>query len=88
MNQTKIASLIEAIINTAVGFLVSFAIWPVAAYLTGIIYSTGQHWSVVAIFTVSSIARSYAVRRFFANNLHTAALALARKFQPCNKGDL
>ena len=88
MNQTRVASFIEAGINTLLGFFVSFLIWPIAAYLTGITYNTGQHWSVIAIFTVSSILRGYAVRRFFANNLHAAAISLARKIAPANRGDL
>lgn len=78
MNQTKMASLIEAIVNTTIGFFVSFLVWPVAAYLTGIVYDTGQHWAVIFIFTVSSILRGYAVRRFFASGIHSMSRIVAR----------
>lgn len=78
MKQSRLASLIEAGVNTALGFLVSFAVWPVAALLTGISYNSSQHWAVIAIFTVSSIIRGYAVRRFFASGIHSASRAAAK----------
>lgn len=77
MNQSKLGSLIEAIINTAIGFIVSFVAWPVAAWITGISYTTGQHWAVVAFFTVVSVARSYVIRRWFNARLHNAAMKMA-----------
>lgn len=79
MQQTRLVSLIEATINTATGFMVSFALWPIAAYITGIEYTATQHWSVVAIFTASSVARSYVVRRFFNAELHLIAVNMATK---------
>lgn len=79
MNQSKLGSLIEAVINTAIGFVVSFAAWPVAAWMTGISYTAGQHWAVVAFFTVVSVARSYVIRRWFNARLHAAAMKLAGK---------
>ena len=77
MNQSRIESLIESAINTAIGFIVSFAAWPIAAWMTGIEYSNGQHWAVVAFFTVVSVARSYVIRRWFNARLHAAAMKLA-----------
>jgi membrane protein implicated in regulation of membrane protease activity len=79
MNQTKLTSLIEALLNTAIGFAVSFAGWPIAAALTGIQYTTGQHWVVVGFFTVLSVARGYLIRRFFNSGLHLVASRTARK---------
>ena len=78
MNQTKMASLIEATANTTLGFFVSFLVWPVAAYLTGISYDTSQHWAVIFIFTVSSVLRGYAVRRFFASGIHSMSRLVAK----------
>ena len=78
MEQTKLVSLMEALINTFVGFLVSFIGWPIAAGLTGIEYSSGQHWAVVAFFTVLSVARGYVIRRWFNNGIHLAAVKLAK----------
>ena len=77
MNQSRLGSLIESAINTAIGFIVSFVAWPVAAWMTGIEYSSGQHWAVVAFFTVVSVARSYVIRRWFNARLHAAAMKMA-----------
>lgn len=79
MQQTRLVSLIETLLNTALGFVVSFIGWPIAAALTGIQYSHGQHWAVVGFFTVLSVARGYVVRRFFNAGLHLAAVRLAGK---------
>lgn len=77
MNQTKTTSLIETLLNTAIGFAVSFLSWPIAAALTGINYTHSQHWAVVAFFTAISIARGYTIRRFFNNGLHILAAKIA-----------
>lgn len=79
MKQSRVISFIEASLNTQLGFLVSFLIWPIAAWATGIEYTTQQHWAVVAIFTLSSVIRGYAIRRFFNNGMHLVALKIARK---------
>src|SRR5690606_14547092 len=63
MHQTRLVSLVEAAINTVIGFAVSFAVWPFAAWITGIEYSSAQHWAVIAIFTIASVARGYVIRR-------------------------
>ncbi len=82
MKQTKLVSLIEALINTAVGFAVSYAAWPIAAVISGITYTSGQHAVVVGFFTLLSVARGYVIRRFFNAGMHTAAVKLARKLTP------
>ena len=64
----------------------SFIAWPVAAWITDIKYNNGQHWAVVAIFTVVSVARSYVVRRWFNARLHSAALKIAG-YGPSNLRD-
>lgn len=63
--QTKKHSFIEAVTNTAVGFIISltatFIIFPIVD-----IQSTGTKNVIVTIFfTVISIIRSYILRRFF-----------------------
>nr|MCP5019839.1 hypothetical protein [Ketobacter sp.] len=79
MQQTRLVSLIETLMNTAVGFLISFAAWPIAALVTGIQYGAGQHVAIVAFFTVLSVARGYVIRRWFNNGMHVAAVKLAKK---------
>ena len=60
MAQTKKGSLIEQLISTAVGFVVS-------AILTKLLLGVGlmQNLFITSVFTVASIARGYVMRRFF-----------------------
>jgi len=53
-----------------IGWIVSFSLWPL--FLTpvfGIPMSTGENLTLTLVFTVASLARSYACRRFF-NQFH------------------
>jgi len=59
--QSRLSSLIEAIVNVAVGFIVSVII--TALIFPGL--SFGENLRITLIFTAASIARSYAVRRVF-----------------------
>lgn len=79
MNQTRLESLAETLINTALGFAVSYFAWPVAAWWFNIPYNHGSHLGVVAFFTVLSIARGYVVRRFFNRRIHAIAVKLAAR---------
>lgn len=80
MEQSRLGSLIEAAINTVIGFLVSFMAWPLGAWLCGLPdYSGGQHAGIVGFFTVLSVARSYVVRRWFNARLKVAASKLAER---------
>ena len=72
-------SLIEACINVFIGFFVSLAMWPLVGALYDIPYTYSSHIGITLIFTVLSIGRGYLVRRFFARDLHTAAVKLARR---------
>jgi len=72
MEQTKVESFIETIINISTGFIVAYSIWrwglnPVIAqgYLT-----IHDSFVITMIFTVASVIRSYYWRRFFARRLH------------------
>ncbi len=63
--QSKRGSLIEAAMNMAVGFALSWLTGLVAYPLLGIKVSNAQNFAVVVVFTVTSLARSYALRRIF-----------------------
>lgn len=64
-NQSRIDSLMEALTNTAIGFLVSLVTWIVVARIYGIPMSAGTSLSITAIFTVVSVLRQYVLRRIF-----------------------
>jgi hypothetical protein len=63
--QTKKQSLIEAFINVAIGFCVSWASTFLIFPLVGIASSPGKNLQITLYFTIISILRSYILRRFF-----------------------
>jgi hypothetical protein len=65
MSQTKKQSFIEAISNTAVGFIVSYISTFLIFPLVGVATSAGTNLVIVFYFTVVSILRSYIIRRCF-----------------------
>lgn len=77
MNQTKLASLIEASINTAIGFVVALASQIVVFPMVGIHVPISTNLEVGAWFTVISVARSYIIRRWFNARLHRLSMRLA-----------
>jgi len=69
MKQSKLESLLEACVNTSIGFLITISILPVVNWICGIHMSPSQAgWSTL-LFTLISVARSYAIRRFFNGNI-------------------
>lgn len=77
MNQTRIGSLIEACINTAIGFAVSIVLSLIVYPMFGHSFTLAQNVGITVIFTVASIVRSYVVRRWFNARIHVAAQRLA-----------
>lgn len=80
MGQSKFSSLIEACINTAIGFLTTLVLAPIVYPIFGHAFTLAQNLGITAIFTVVSILRGYAVRRWFnARIKRLAALIAAAK---------
>lgn len=65
MKQSKIMSLLESVINIAVGFGISLAAQIYFLPLLGVQISLSQNVTFALIMTVISIARSFALRRVF-----------------------
>ena len=64
MQQSKIDSLIEALLSTFIGFVVSFTANLTLMPMLGIPVSLSQNFILTVAFTFISVARSYLVRRF------------------------
>ncbi|HEY0853041.1 MAG TPA: hypothetical protein VGD96_24225 [Bradyrhizobium sp.] len=71
--QSKRGSLIEAAANTAIGYLVAVAANVVVLPMFGMHPSVSQSFGIGAAFTVISLVRSYALRRFFNRSQQKAA---------------
>lgn len=65
MKQSRIDSLMEAVTNTSIGFLVSLVTWIIVADAMSIPLTWGENLLITGIFTVVSVARSYLLRRAF-----------------------
>jgi hypothetical protein len=72
MEQTKIISFIEVVVNVMTGFAMAMAIW---AWIIPMMFPrmagpvTENFW-ITFTFTFFSIARGYGWRRFFARGFH------------------
>ena len=63
--QSKKQSFIEAVVNTAIGLVITFLCSLFIYPLCGIEASLGSMGGVTICFTVVSIIRQYIIRRFF-----------------------
>jgi len=63
--QTRFMSLVEATTNVAVGFLLALGTQVAIFPLFGLTVSITDNLSIGCIFTVVSLARSFALRRVF-----------------------
>ena len=64
MQQSKLDSLIEALLSTFIGFVVSFTANLILMPMLGIPVSLSKNFTLTVAFTFVSVARSYLVRRF------------------------
>ena len=65
MNQTRLQSAIESAANVAIGYAVAVASQQAIFPLFGIRVSLADNLLIGGYFTLISLARSYAVRRWF-----------------------
>ncbi len=63
--QTKLESFFEANTSTAIGFIVSYILSYTVLPLYGVEQSHSVSLQITMIYTVASIIRGYAVRRYF-----------------------
>lgn len=65
MTQSKAMSAVESLTNVAIGYGVAITTQVLVFPLFDIHASTSSHLAIGAVFTVVSLIRSYALRRFF-----------------------
>ena len=80
MTQTRLGSLIEACFNMVIGFTINFLanllILPAFGF-AALTLETNLYIGLA--YTLVSVVRSYAIRRWFNRRLHDAAQKLAEK---------
>ncbi len=65
INQKKLQSLVEVIINTAIGYIIAVTAQYYVFPIFNIHIPISDDLKIGLIFTMISIARSYILRRFF-----------------------
>jgi len=65
MHQPRTMSMVEAITNVIVGYLLALGLQAVLFPLLGLQVSLGDNLLIGAAFTVVSIVRSFTLRRLF-----------------------
>ena len=78
MNQTRIGSLIEALMNVVIGLTVSVAANAIVFPRFGFQPSVGENVAISLIYTAISITRQYVLRRWFNARLQRAAAHFAK----------
>lgn len=65
MSQSKWMSFVEAVANTAIGFVIAYFAQSWFLHIMDVHITATQNWALVLFMTVVSIVRSYFLRRLF-----------------------
>jgi len=65
VSQSRFSSLIEALSNTAVGYVISVAAGQIIYPMFGLDVNILENMGITMAFTVVAITRSYLMRRYF-----------------------
>lgn len=79
MNQTKLESLAEVLINIAIGWVIGLLTQLLIFPVYNIHVSFSDQFWISVVFTVVSIIRSYIIRRWFNAGIHKVAVNFIRK---------
>jgi hypothetical protein len=79
MTQTRLGSLIEAIVNVLIGYWISVTAQHFIFPMFGYHITLKENLLIGLIFTVISIARSYLLRRYFNARLHRLTQRITEK---------
>lgn len=78
--QSRRESIIEVWVNIIIGFVINFAINFLVLPLVNASFTASENFWLGCIYTSVSMVRSYAIRRYFNNGIHTLASRLAERF--------
>lgn len=79
MNQTRLGSLIESLMNIVIGFGVALVSQLVVFPMFGIHVPLSSNFAIGAWFTAISLVRSFVIRRWFNARLQRAAASIAKR---------
>lgn len=76
MTQSRLGSFVESWINVLIGYTINFTANLLIFPLFGWDISIKQNLVLGGAYTVISVARSYAIRRWFNRYIHNAAMKI------------
>lgn len=79
--QTRLESLIEAMMQCVIGYWISFIANATVLPMMGFKISIAQNLLIGLIFTVISVARGYVIRRWFQGRMAAFNKRLAARIQ-------
>lgn len=79
MNQTKLESLLEVIINVTIGWFIAILTQIIVFPWFGIQVTFADQLGISVIFTLVSIVRGYVIRRWFNAGIHKVVAKMAKK---------
>lgn len=79
MDQTKLESLLESLVNIIIGYTVALISQLIVFPLVNIEVPFSTNLVIGFWFTLISLARSYAIRRWFNAGLHKAVVVSAKR---------
>jgi hypothetical protein len=62
--QSRMDSFVEASINIAIGFMISWALWLIVNPLFGLHASFAGSFLITVLYTITSFLRQYLIRRW------------------------
>lgn len=77
MSQSRLSSFIEALLQVVIGYVLSFIVQLIVYPAYGATFTFWQNIQIGLIFMVVSLARGYAIRRWFNAQIHRAAERIA-----------
>lgn len=80
MEQSKLESLVETVINTTIGYVVALISQLLVFPIVGIHVPFSTNLEIGAWFTVISVGRGYVIRRWFNARLKSAAKRIAEGY--------
>ncbi len=77
MGQSRLSSLIEAMMNTFIGYFINLGVQLIIYPWFGAVFTFSQNIGIGLIFMVVSLIRGYVIRRWFNAQLHAMAQSAA-----------
>ena len=74
MTQSRLGSFVEAVVNVVIGFTINWVANLVILPMFGFHVTGAQAFHMGLWFTAISVVRSYAIRRWFNQYIHRAAM--------------